>query len=277
MKFLYLLACLPCLFSTGSFAEETANNERWFQVEMLIFKNPALKTTYPEAWPDYADINEPESFIRIDGATETITSNSNTEPYTYKNIPLKQTIELEAPVSLEGLEAFKALLPEERQLLNERRSLDQDRRYQVLFHEAWNQPVPGRDLVVPIRVDGGERFGRQAELQGYINLYVERYLHLSTDLHLIEYASSPDPFSLVMEGLNTNESMETINEFGGLSLLDADSPTNNQITQTENEYFVSVMDAQLKENRRMRSKEIHYLDNPEFGMLVLITPINIKP
>ena len=28
----------------------------------------------------------------------------------------------------------------------------------------------------------------------------------------------------------------------------------------------------LKEHRRMRSKNLHYLDNPEFSMLILITP-----
>jgi hypothetical protein len=28
----------------------------------------------------------------------------------------------------------------------------------------------------------------------------------------------------------------------------------------------------LNEKRRMRSKKLHYLDSPQFGMLVLITP-----
>ena len=31
---------------------------------------------------------------------------------------------------------------------------------------------------------------------------------------------------------------------------------------------------QLAESRRMRSEELHYLDHPEFGMLVLITPVD---
>ena len=28
----------------------------------------------------------------------------------------------------------------------------------------------------------------------------------------------------------------------------------------------------LNEQRRMRSRKLHYLDHPEFGMLILITP-----
>ena len=31
----------------------------------------------------------------------------------------------------------------------------------------------------------------------------------------------------------------------------------------------------LKEQRRMRSNRLHYLDNPEFSMLILITPYEV--
>jgi hypothetical protein len=31
----------------------------------------------------------------------------------------------------------------------------------------------------------------------------------------------------------------------------------------------------LREHRRMRSKNLHYLDSPEFAMLVLITPFEV--
>ena len=33
----------------------------------------------------------------------------------------------------------------------------------------------------------------------------------------------------------------------------------------------------LKERRRMRSNKLHYLDNPEFSLLVLITPYEAPP
>jgi hypothetical protein len=31
----------------------------------------------------------------------------------------------------------------------------------------------------------------------------------------------------------------------------------------------------LREHRRMRSKNLHYLDNPEFALLILITPYEV--
>ena len=35
-----------------------------------------------------------------------------------------------------------------------------------------------------------------------------------------------------------------------------------------------VRNIRLKESRRMRSSELHYFDNPLFGVLALITPLN---
>jgi len=277
MKLFNLLTLTPLLLTAIVFAEETENKERWFQVEVMVFKNPVLETDNPEAWPTYAEIQHPDTFIRLEGISEIITDNSETEdPAVDEDNTPKSTVEVEPPTSDKGLEAFVALSEFERRLLEEREKIEGDRRYELLFHEAWNQPVPGRDTVIPIRIDGGERFGRQSELQGYINLYVERYLHLSTDLHLIEYQKSTDPFSVVDEQANTDSPNDTLDIFGGLSLLNADSLTNNQISRKSDQFFVSVKDAHLKENRRMRSKHIHYLDNPEFGMLVLITPIDIQ-
>ena len=166
-----------------------------------------------------------------------------------------------------------ALTEAEQQLLGARNKIARDSRYEILFHQAWNQPVPGRDQVIPIRIDGGERFGRQFELQGYITLYVERYLHLSTDLHLIDYIESTDPFNLVE---SSDGSGPVINSLAGIPLVSADLLPNGQAGNESGQFFISVRDVQLSENRRMRSKEIHYLDNPEFGLLILITPIKIQ-
>jgi len=277
MKLLPTIILLTSLFSVAAFAEDSTEPERWYQVEVMIFKNPIKETDNPESWPAFPDITHPPSFIRLEGISEILTDNSETSEQLEDETNTPATaVELPAPESTQGLKAFKALSEFERLMIKQRETLESNSRYKILFHEAWNQPVPGRDNVIPIRIDGGERFGRQSELQGYISLYVERYLHLSTDLNLITYEQSSDPFSVigdVTSGLNSEQTLDT---FGGISLLNADSLSNNQISRKSNQFFISVQSAQLKESRRMRSREIHYLDNPEFGMLVLITPIEIK-
>ncbi len=274
----FFRATLPlALLSMLAIAETPAAPERWFQVEVMIFENPEIEVDNAETWPSFPEFNHPESYIRLKGITEILTSNSDTQEISAdeSNTP-DNVIEVETEELNNGLEAFVALSEFERQLNEQHKKLDSSRGFRVLFHEAWNQPVPGRDQVIPIRIDAGERFGRQSELQGYLNLYVERYLHLSTDLQLIKYEKSTDPFSVIGEFSSATNNSQSLDDLGGFNLLNADSLTNTSITRKSDQFYISVRSAQLKESRRMRSKEIHYLDNPLFGMLVLITPIDVQ-
>lgn len=266
------IAAVSLLLISAMAAANT--DERWFQVEVILFKNPALETDNPEIWPTFARIEHPGSFIELIGIeTET---NDETEATANELAEAAQSAATDSTDT--ALIPFKVLGEEESKMSEQLAALTRGTRYELLFHQVWNQPVPDRNSVIPIRIEGGKKFGRQYELQGYISLYVERYLHLSTDLHLIEYQISNDPFSVIEDdGFQIPSlSLQSNTDFSA-SLMNEDSPFSNQINQQSNEFYISVKDAQLQERRRMRSKEIHYLDNPELGMLVLITPIELQP
>ncbi|MFQ3281103.1 CsiV family protein [Reinekea sp.] len=268
---------IMALCSSGLFAadQEEVQPERWFQVEIIAFTNAEVETDSPEAWPSFSSLPTPDQFIQIKGVTELLTANSALTPTEEETAELEQSaINIEQEET--NLEAFVALSEFERQLTGQRNTLERSRNHRVLFHEAWNQPVPGRDTVIPIRLDGGEKYGRQAELQGYIDLYVERYLHLNTQLSFIEYEKSQDPFSFFSETSSATTASETMDAYGGLSLINADSLLNNRVSRKSDDFFISTRAALLSESRRMRSKEIHYFDNPRFGMIVLITPIDLQ-
>lgn len=278
MKSFITILLISLVMTPAVLAEDTPADQRWFQVEIMIFKNPDIEPDNPEAWPAFPTFEHPEAYLKLEGITEILTSNSDTDENEADQSAVPEEVtEVEPPQSEKGLEAFVALSEFERQMIEQREIIENSRNYELLFHEAWNQPVPGRDAVIPIRIDAGERFGRQSELQGYISLYVERYLHFSTDLHLIEYQKSADPFSIVAEeNQSSTGSLSTLNSFGGVSLLNTDVLSNSQITRKSNQFFVSVNSSQMKESRRMRSRQLHYLDNPEFGLLILITPIEVQ-
>lgn len=272
MKLPLTIALLVLFTLPFGYAEDDPANaepERWFQVEVLIFKNPPIDTDNPELWPVFADIQQPSAYVQLEILSDEFIDSAD-EVNLLEDTPADASIDLNEPVSVAGLAPFRVLTEPERQLLSARDKLARDARYPILFHEAWNQPVPGRDAVIPIRIDGGKRFGRQFELQGYITLYVERYLHLSTDLHLIDFQESIDPFNLVQ---SSDGGGPVINGLAGIPLVTADLLPNSPAGNESGQFFISVRDVQLTENRRMRSKEIHYLDNPEFGLLILITPI----
>lgn len=175
-------------------------------------------------------------------------------------------------------------------------------RYELLLHTAWRQPGMERERALPVWIRGGRIYGSEYmsiddgielsettlattrknadgtafefdqqslealeleqmqqqsakrrkglyELEGKITVALARYLHLYTDLVLRRPRLSVDP---VMESSMQNRALAN----------------NSADTRILNNHI-------LREHRRMRSKNLHYLDNPEFGMLVLITPYEV--
>ena len=87
------------------------------------------------------------------------------------------------------------------------------------------------------------------ELEGKITVALTRYLHTYTNLILRRPRLSADPV------------LDNAAEAEYLAAHAADTRIlNNHL---------------LREHRRMRSKNLHYIDSPEFAMLVLITPYEV--
>lgn len=120
----------------------------------------------------------------------------------------------------------------------ERAALDRSSRYRTLAYIAWRQPVYDRNSAVPVDLPARGR-SDGAWVDGSARVAVERYLHLSLDLqlHLPAGATSAEA-----------------------------SPASGVAEQAP------VAEIRLNESRRMRSRELHYFDNPRFGVIALITP-----
>ena len=82
------------------------------------------------------------------------------------------------------------------------------------------------------------------ELEGKITIALSRYLHTYVDLVLRRPRLSIDPV--------------------------LSNPVQEKYLATHAADTRILNNHQLKEHRRMRSKNLHYLDSPEFAMLILI-------
>ena len=175
-------------------------------------------------------------------------------------------------------------------------------RYELLLHTAWRQPGLEQEQALPVWIRGGRIYGNEYtsidsqieflesmpkadsknadgttyefdeqtlesielqlleqqssqrhqglyELEGKIKIGLSRYLHAYTDLVLRRPRLSIDP-------VTTNSAQNRT-----LAAYSADTLILNNHS--------------LKERRRMRSKNLHYLDSPEFAMLILITPYKV--
>lgn len=130
-------------------------------------------------------------------------------------------------------EPFRLLPAESLQLTREYERLAAASGIEPIIHLGWVQPGLARNLSVPVYVEGSTETG--GSVDGTLRVILSRYLHVETDLR---YQRPQD--------------------------LEVD--TESDIFQAPQPLF------RLKESRRMRSKEVHYLDHPLFGVIILITP-----
>lgn len=211
-------------------------------------------------------------------------------------------LDLASPDSVSAArEAGYELLPStEFRLIEEAARLVESSRYELLAHLAWRQPGLEREAAMPIWIRGGRIFGKEYtsidsrlspfdgksgdipaagenftfdeqtlealelqqteqqqrvgqrglyELEGKITVALSRYLHTYADLVLRRPRLSIDPV--------------------------IDDPVEDEVLAASTADTRILNNHSLRENRRMRSKTLHYLDNPEFGMLVLITPFEV--
>ncbi len=232
---------------------------RFYDVEIIIFKNNKV--------PKGREYILPVSSPRID----------------------EDILDLSSPRSIKAArkKLYEIISGDELRLLDSVKKIVDSPRYSLLLHTAWRQPGLDKDQALPVWIKGGRIFGNEYtsiddyaslveignsdtaqlsadagaslsarsrsesqsglyELEGKITIALSRYLHTYTDLVLRKPRLSIDP------EIDLGSEIEISSE-------------NLQDTRILNNHH-------LKEHRRMRSKKLHYLDNPEFSMLILITP-----
>lgn len=143
--------------------------------------------------------------------------------------------------------------------------LNRSPRYQVIMHLIWRQSMPTRETAKPLHIHGGTDFSGQflvkgdgvnvprtndesnqlqmplslEQVDGTVTFFVGRYLHILTDL-----------------------------VYRQPTVLKAENTENSQVRESN-----VLLDYTVRNNRKMRSEELHYIDHPLLGILVKITPI----
>ena len=112
--------------------------------------------------------------------------------------------------------------------------------FEPLLHLAWLQPVTDEHQAVPVYLGTGRgSSGGPPALEGTLRLSAGRYLHAELDLLLTS----------VVEGANTG-------------------PPSGASASGGPGY----RSYRLRDHRRMRSGELHYIDHPLMGVLLLVKP-----
>lgn len=128
------------------------------------------------------------------------------------------------------------------------------RRYRLLRHLSWRQPGLSAEQAKAIRVGLGSS----------IPIFLSDELSPDDDF----FPGSPNPTPNRARAITTNTVNGTITvRLGRFLHMDARLAFTDENT---NETF------RLAQSRKMRSGELHYIDNPRFGLLTQITPLDDK-
>lgn len=164
--------------------------------------------------------------------------NSEVWPVDYE-LPQTEASQALLPASSSGSPvAFAQLPPSSLRLTSKANRIKSAADMNLLMHMGWRQPGLSENKAVAVRIEDGSH-----RLSGTLKLTLSRYLHINTDLFYREPRS----------GSGAQESAEA-----GVSL--------------EPRYQAYHM----KQSRRMRSRELHYLDHPLFGMAIMVTPYDAR-
>jgi len=146
---------------------------------------------------------------------------------------------------LENVE-FITLPADQRILNNEARMLEKHEDYKVLVHQSWRQILKGNKAINWIDIKGGYAWGGHQQLEGSLGFSKGRFLHVHSELHLNQFPS----------------------------IQSASSQRAKQRLFSAGQSLVPIVETRysLIQRRKMRSKQLHYIDHPKLVLLVKIIP-----
>lgn len=130
----------------------------------------------------------------------------------------------------------------------------------VIWHQSWLEPIQAEDNAIQHPIDIELARPLDLHLTGHIQLHLSRYLHIKTDLVMQHYQQESSLFgSGSTQGFNSARTPYQLQQLPQSGALPNKLPTRA---------------AHIQLTRRMRSRELHYLDHPMLGVVVRVIPVD---
>jgi len=269
-------AALVMSFPASSATRNDSTEERWFEIELIVFAHLNKDALDSEDWPDIPGPTLPENLQELtlpspEPDTDTTNRSANPGQATKNGNHDDETWLTRLPIAFE-------MLPHNEMRLNDAViRLKNSAHFRPLLHVAWRQPTYDEKhaqtvLVYQGMTDPESEDSNPTEqsdpsgpiipgITGTIQVSVARYLHLAANLVYRTRVTEQVAIPVSDLALWDDRPYPTINQRQGPAF------------QLEKRNVMRGF--KLEESRRMRSKKIHYLDNPLFGVIALITPVEL--
>ncbi len=240
---------VTALLSSGLSLNLQAAEAPWYQVEVLVFANEDPSVLDDEFWPTELSVPDSPKSIRLKNPTSTAQSFS----------------------AFERLPGSALLFNNEKQRINRYDS------FRVLFHAGWLQPVTSAKYSRKIHIKSGDILDNgMYELEGYISIDKGRYLHFRPNLYHSRHLSPSEAAVLQHAEAQPPQQFTALNGEEAPQAQEVSAPIAEipAVTSEASPFSTEFLTINMNQGRRMRSKEIHYLDHPLMGVLVLMIPIS---
>jgi len=294
---LLLLVFASTALTTPTYGDDNEEIPKWYQIEVLVYGANNLYEEKKEIWPSQLSLKYPNDVILLKEQQDNsnaipinpliqqgefspildpVPSRANDQENTAtEQANLDDQAEFSDTASSEpqtqpSETPFVILDNEAKTLSRLARNIQKQNDLRLLTHKTWRQPLNNREQASNILITGGEKFDQHFELEGFIRLYVSRYIHINTNLWFSSFVSNVGqqtnpwpslpalPEEVVRPKLNrfTSFNEAFTNPFTGM--LDNNFSVDRTVT--------------LQQSRRMRSNELHYIDHPLIGLVIRVTP-----
>ena len=261
----YKLSLLLTLLSINLFSEEQLylvdlilikylpdfeTNEKFLPPELDIPENITFLTEFPypkleiNSLPFNLEYKFQDLFMSVKIEEDSDLSVSEDEtPSDIESIPI-----LEVNKSVFEIDSAR-----EFSLSAEVSKIARSRDFRVISTKSWFQNIKDKDAAELIFIDSD--FFKGTRIFGFFQLYKERFLHFNTKLYLSEL----DPLFTQDERLMVGK-----NVFNEEKELDIYEEKNQKVLY------------EVVHSKKFRSGELHYVDHPKFGMLIMLTKAQKK-
>ena len=261
----YKLSLLLTLLSINLFSEEQLylvdlilikylpdfeTNEKFLPPELDIPENITFLTEFPypkleiNSLPFNLEYKFQDLFMSV--KIEEDSDLSVSEDETSSDIESIPTLEVNKSV-------FEIDSAREFSLSAEVSKIARSRDFRVISTKSWFQNIKDKDAAELIFIDSD--FFKGTRIFGFFQLYKERFLHFNTKLYLSEL----DPLFTQDERLMVGK-----NVFNEEKELDIYEEKNQKVLY------------EVVHSKKFRSGELHYVDHPKFGMLIMLTKAQKK-
>ncbi len=238
---LALASLLPVQAAQQNNGADQPEELTWYDVEIIIFRHHDLQGASKENWP--GNPGEPD----FASATRLL-------PALPRRLSAAHSARLKKPL------AFTRLRDDELRMKDKLETLVKVKGYEPLLHIGWRQPGYDREDAKAVHIGGGYRLeidGRQE------NAKDEQKDKPGESAYYDERLEGPPPPII-------NGTIKLIRT--RFLHLETDLIYHNTLADDKGELQLPSRNFRMQTSRRMRSSEIHYIDHPMFGILVLITP-----